>query len=208
MNFFKQHNPISFSQKKISGLYEGRINANSEVQKEQIMQALLISGIIVLGARILQDLVFNFKIELFNRGKMAGVFGINFIESIIGMTVIAMVVKFIDKDPRLLVFLGLGSSIGGLIVLKIRDLMNIKVIGQRQYFARISYSGNDDLIEILRKDGYLFTMEQRDFLDGRTRTILEGSLENRERKEHLKYLLKGREDKIVTIIPAREVYAI
>ena len=68
--------------------------------------------------RILQDLAFNFKIEMFNRGKLSGVFGINFIESIIGMTVIAMVVQFIDEDPKLLIFLGLGSSVGGIIVIK------------------------------------------------------------------------------------------
>ncbi len=172
------------------------------------MQSLLISGLIVFAARILQDLVFNMKIELFNRGKMAGVFGINFVESIIGVTVIAMVVSFINDKPALLVFLGLGSSIGGLIVLKIRDLMNVKVIGQRQYYARISFTGNEDLVEILQKDGYLFTMEQREFLDGVTRTVLEGSLENRARKEHLKTLLRGREGKLVTIIPAREVYAL
>ena len=170
------------------------------------MENLIISGLIVFGGRILQDLVFNFKIEMFNRGKKSGVFGINFVESIIGMSVIAMVVKYIDTDPRMLVFLGLGSSIGGLIVIKLRDLMNIKVIGQRQYFARISYLGNEDLVDLLRKDGYIFTVETKEFLDGKVRTILEGSLENRARKERLKGHLKDRPDKLVTIIPAREVY--
>ena len=170
------------------------------------MGALLISGLIVFFGRILQDLAFNFKIEMFNRGKLAGVFGINFLESIIGMTVIAMVVSFIDEDPRLLIFLGLGSSIGGIIVIKLRDLMNKNLIGQRQYYARISYSGNDDLIDILKEEGYIFTLEEREFIDGKKRYLIEGSLENRERKERLKKLLKGRPDKIVTIIAAREVY--
>ena len=170
------------------------------------MEALLISGSIVFLGRILQDLAFNFKIEMFNRGKLSGVFGINFIESIIGMTVIAMVVKYIDKDPRLLLFLGLGSSVGGIIVIKIRDLMNKKLVGQRQYFARISFTGNEDLIEILRADGYILAVETKEFLDGTVRTIIEGSLENRARKERLKNHLKGRTDKLVTIIPATEVY--
>ena len=170
------------------------------------MGALLISGLIVFFGRILQDLAFNFKIEMFNRGKLAGVFGINFLESIIGMTVIAMVVSFIDEDPRLLIFLGLGSSIGGMIVIKIRNLMNKRLLGQRQYYARISYLGNDDLVDILKNDGYIFTVEEREFTDGNKRMLLEGSLENRERKERLKKHLKGRPDQFVTIIPAREVY--
>jgi hypothetical protein len=170
------------------------------------MEVLFVSGIIVLAGRILQDLAFNFKIEMFNRGRLGGVFGINFVESIIGMTVIAMVVKYIDQDPRLLLFLGLGSSIGGIIVIKIRDLMNIKLLDQRQYFARISFMGNEDLIDILKKDGYIFTVEKKVFMDGKKRTIIEGSLENRERKERLKRHLKGRTDKLVTIIAAREVY--
>ncbi|MBI9106805.1 MAG: hypothetical protein JEZ04_08665 [Spirochaetales bacterium] len=170
------------------------------------MNALLASGIIVLLMRILQDLVFNFKIEMFNRGKKAGVIGINFFESIIGMSVIALVVKYIDQDPRLLIFLGFGSSIGGLIVIKIRDKMNVKIIGQRQYYARISFIGNEDLVEILRDNNFLFTVETKEFLDGQVRTIIEGSLENRARKEKLKTFLKDRENKIVTIIPAREVY--
>ncbi|HAK47163.1 MAG TPA: hypothetical protein DCO79_14755 [Spirochaeta sp.] len=170
------------------------------------MQALLVSGIIVFLGRILQDLAFNFKIEMFNRGKLSGVFGINFLESIIGMTVIAMVVKFIDKDPKLLVFLGLGSSVGGVIVIKLRDMMNKRLVGQRKYYARISYTGNEDLVDILKEDGYIFTLEQKEFLDGKKRTLLEGSLENRDRKERLKSHLKGRPDKLVTIIPAKEVY--
>ena len=170
------------------------------------MKALLISGSIVFIGRILQDLVFNFKIEMFNRGKKSGVFGINFIESIIGMYVIAMVVKYIDQDVRLLVFLGLGSSVGGIIVIKIRDMMNVKIIGQRQYFARISFGGNEDLIGILKEAGYKFTVDTKDFMDGESRVILEGSLENRARKEKLKGYLKGRDNMLVTIIPAREVY--
>ena len=170
------------------------------------MNALIISGIIVFSGRILQDLAFNFKIEMFNRGKQSGVFVINFIESIIGMTVIAMVVNYIDKDPVLLVFLGFGSSIGGLIVIKIRDMMNVKIIGERKYYARISFTGNEDLIDVLRENNYLFTVETKEFLDGESRTIVEGSLENRARKEELKKILKGRENKLVTIIPAREVY--
>ncbi len=170
------------------------------------MKALIISGLIVFLGRILQDVVFNFKIEMFNRGKLGGVFGVNFIESIIGITVIAFVVKYIDDDPRLLIFLGLGSSIGGIIVIKLREIMNRKLVGQRSYYARISFTGNEDLSDVLRKDGYIFTMEQKTFLDGETRTIIEGSLENRERKERLKKHLKGRSNKLVTIIPAREVY--
>ncbi|MDC7225490.1 MAG: hypothetical protein PQJ61_01855 [Spirochaetales bacterium] len=170
------------------------------------MEALLISGVIVFLGRILQDIVFNFKIEMFNRGKLSGVFGINFIESIIGMTVIAMVVGYIDDDPRLLLFLGLGSSVGGMIVIQIRTLMNRRLEGQRRYYARVSYVGNEDLVEILKNDEFIFTVETREFIDGMKRTIIEGSLENRARKELFKEHLKGRPDKLVTIIPASEVY--
>ena len=170
------------------------------------METLLFSGIIVFIGRIMQDLVFNFKIEMFNRGKLSGVFGINFIESIIGMSVIALVVSYIDEDPRLLIFLGFGSSVGGMIVIKLRDLMNRKLVGQRQYYARISYRGNDDLVDVLRAEKFMFTVQKQDFLDGYERTVIEGSLENRARKEQLKKILKGREDKLVTIIAAREVY--
>ena len=84
--------------------------------------------------------------------------------------------------------------------------MNVKIIGQRQYYAGISYTGNDDLVSVLKKNRFIFTVETKDFLDGETRSIIEGSLENRERKELLKKPLKGRENKLVTIIPAREVY--
>ncbi|MBN2656418.1 MAG: hypothetical protein JXR86_05100 [Spirochaetales bacterium] len=172
------------------------------------MQILLLSGVVVFFGRILQDLAFNFKIEMFNRGKLSGVFGINFIESIIGMYVIAMVVGYIGEDPRLLLFLGLGSSVGGITVIKIRDHINQKKIGMRQYYARISYIGNDDLVEILGKDGYIFTVEEREFTDGKKRTVLEGSLLNRARKERLKKHLDSRPDLFVTIIPAREVYVV
>ena len=170
------------------------------------MSTLLISGLAVFAARILQDLVFNFKIEMFNRGNKPGVCVVNFFESIIAMTIIAMVIRFINEAPILLVSLGMGSSLGGLAVIAIRDRMNRKLVGQRQYFARVSFTGNEDLIGRLTEEGFIFSVDRKEFTDGVCRTVIEGSMKNRARKEHFKQLLKGRQDKFVTIIPAREVY--
>lgn len=170
------------------------------------MNPLIVSAIIVFFARILQDLVFNFKIEMFNRGNRPGVLVINFFESIIGISIIAAVVQFIDDRPILLLAFGAGSSLGGLLVIFLREKMNRKLVGQRQYFARISYTGNEDLLDVLGKEGYVFSVDQKTFTDGETRTLIEGAMENRARKERLKQLLQGRPNKIVTIIPAREVY--
>ena len=171
------------------------------------MAELLLSILIVFGGRILQDLMFNLKIEMFNRGNKAGVFGVNFFESIVGISIIAIMVRFITEGPiTLLIALGLGSSIGGLLVITIRGRMNERLVGQRQYFVRVAYTGNEDLIDILSGEGYSLSVRQQEFTDGISRTVIEGSMENRARKEQFKQLLKGRENKFVTIVPAREVY--
>ena len=170
------------------------------------MSTLLISSLLVFTARILQDLVFNFKIEMFTRGNKPGVCIVNFLESTISISIIAIMVQFIGGQPILLVALGAGSSLGGLTVIKLRNRMNQKLVGQRQYFTRVSFTGNEDLINLLTAEGYTFSVDKKEFTDGVTRTVIEGSMANRERKEHFKRILKGRQNKFVTIIPAREVY--
>lgn len=170
------------------------------------MDIPFISFLVVFAIRIVQDLIFSVKIEMFNRGNRVGVFLVNFFESIIGMTIIAAMVRLLDNRPTLLIALGLGSSLGGLCVIALRRRLDRRLIGQRQYFARISYTGNPDLLQVLIDEGYNFSVEEKEFTDGVTRTVIEGSMINRQRKEHLKNLLRGRENKIVTIIPAREVY--
>lgn len=167
---------------------------------------MLIAIVIVLFGRILSDLLFNMKIEMFNRGSVKGIAAFNFIESIVGIYIIKVVIDMVDKNVFLFVFLGAGSSIGGLLVLFIRSRMNVKLIGQRSYYVRLSYTGNEDLEGILREAGYNLTISKKKYLDGSEKTVIEGSFENRDRKEEFKRYLKGRPDKHVTIIAAREVY--
>ncbi len=170
------------------------------------MVIIIISALIVLIGRIMQDILFNLKIEMFNRGKKIGVFCINFFESMVAIYVIKLVIDLINQNIFLLGFLGIGSSLGGIIVIFLRQKMNKKLIGQRKYFVRISIQDSDELLNILKERKFIFTVTKNKFLDGKTRTIIEGSLENRKRKEELKEILRGRENKLVTIIPAREVY--
>ena len=170
------------------------------------MNSIVISILIVLFGRILADLLFNLKIEMFNRGNAKGIIGFNFLESIIGMFIIKTVLDLVDKNIFLLVFLGVGSATGGLLVLFIRNRINLKLIGQRKYYVRLSYTGNEDLEEILRAAAYNLTIEKKKYLDGSIKSVIEGSFESRDRKEEFKRYLKGRPDKHVTIIAAREVY--
>ena len=170
------------------------------------MNGMLTAALIVFIGRIIWDMLFNIKIEMFNRGNLKGIIGFNFIESIVAIYIIKIVIDLVNQNILLLVFLGAGSSIGGLVVLFIRRKINLKLIGERKYFVRISYTGNDDLVDVLKNAGYELAVRSMEYLDGTKRMVLEGSLANRARKEELKSYLKGRPDKHVTIIAAREVY--
>lgn len=174
------------------------------------MNVILI-GAAILVLRIGQDALFLAKIDAFNRDSRIYAISVNFLEAVYGITVIKIILDLMDTSRWYAVVFGCGSILGGLIISRVKRRLDDRLDGQRKFFARISLEEDIDrteLIGILRDNHFEFTMATRQYLDGRVKTVIEGSLENRERMHQLKEILRGRKGKHVTIFRAEDVYLI
>lgn len=168
-------------------------------------------GLAILVLRIGQDALFLAKIDAFNRDNRLYAMSINFFEAVYGITVIKIILDLMDTSQWYAVIFGCGSILGGFIISKVKRRLDDRLEGQRKFFARISLEDDIDrteLIDILRENQFEFTMATRQYLDGRIKTVIEGSLENRARMHELKEILRGRKGKHVTIFRAEDVYLV
>lgn len=173
-----------------------------------MLEILKIAGMILL-LRIGQDTLFLAKIDAFSRGNKYYSLSINFFEAMYGITVIKIILTLMQTNPWYVLIYGIGSILGGFLSGSIKKKLDKKLQGQRQYYARISLENDIDrseLISILSENNFEFTMSTREYLNGKTKLIIEGSIENRSRMVKLKEILRGRPGKHVTFLRADEVY--
>jgi hypothetical protein len=173
------------------------------------MSSFFIAAVLILLLRIGHDMLFLTKIDAFNRNNKYYTMGINFVEAVYGISVVKFILDLMSKSIWYVLIFGLGSLLGGLIVSIIKQKIDYKLQGQRKYFARISLESDVDrteLIEILKKHNFEFTVDVKEYINGKIKTIIQGSLDNRNRMHELKDILKGRPGKHVTIIRADDIY--
>lgn len=174
------------------------------------METILI-GLVVLTARIIQDFLFLRKIDSFNRNDKVRSMIYNFVEAIYTITVFKIILDLMDSSYVYVVLFGLGSTIGGIIISKLKSKMDNKLEGQRKFYVRISFEEEIDpnpLLNELKEKNFEFTVEHKVYINGNRRTVIQGSLESRDRMEELKEMLRGKKGKHVTIFRAEDVYAV
>ena len=172
------------------------------------MEVVLI-GLIVLSLRIVQDVLFLAKIDAFNRSARVKILIFNFIEALYTISVFKVIIDLMDSSYFYAVIFALGSSIAGVIVSKVKSRLDDKLEGQRKFFARISIDRDEDtneLIQLLKERDFDFIVDDKRYITGVKRTVIQGSLENRERVWELKELLRGRPGKHLVILRAEDAY--
>ncbi|MDA3938423.1 MAG: hypothetical protein PF693_03815 [Spirochaetia bacterium] len=170
---------------------------------------IILTALLILILRIGQDTLFLAKIDAFNRGNKLYSMSINFFEAMYAITVIKIILDLMDKSIYYVLFFGLGSLLGGLVSSTIKSKLDNKLEGQRKFYARISLDNEKDrseLIQILIDHNFEFTVDIKKYINGNTKTVLQGSLDNRKRMHELKEILRGRPGKHVTIFRAEDVY--
>ena len=173
-----------------------------------MIHSFLIAGAILL-LRIGQDMLFLTKIDAFSRNNKYYSMSINFVEAIYGITVLKLILDLMKLNYFYVFIFGMGSMLGGLVVYKIKQKVDYKLQGQRKYFARISLENDIDrteLIKTLAAHNFEFTVDVKAYINGKIKTIIQGSLDNRKRLQELKDILKGRPGKHVTILRADDIY--
>lgn len=170
---------------------------------------IVLTALLILLLRVGQDTLFLAKIDAFNRSNKVYSMSVNFFEAMYTITVIKIVLDLMQKNVYFVIFFGLGSLLGGLISSIIKGKLDNKLEGQRKFYARISLDDDKDrteLIKTLIHHKYEFTVDKKEYINGKIRTVIQGSIENRQRMYELKEILRGRPGKFVTILRAEDVY--
>lgn len=169
----------------------------------------ILTALLILLLRIGQDTLFLAKIDAFNRGNKIYSMSINFFEAMYAITVIKIILDLMDKSIYYVIFFGLGSLLGGLVSSSIKRKLDNKLEGQRKFYARISLDdekNRTELLETLIEHNFDFTVDKKEYINGKTKTVIQGSLANRQRMNELKGILRGRSGKHVTILRAEDIY--
>jgi len=166
-----------------------------------------ISLILILTAG--KDLLFLAKIDAFSRSNKLYLTAVNFVEASYAIIAIKVVLDLMTGQPLYALVFGAGSVIGGLISSVIKGKLDKRLEGQKKFYARIALDDDIDrseLVKTLAARGYEFTLDTKEYITGKTRTVLQGSLENRKRMLELREVLRGRKNKHVVILRAEDVY--
>ncbi|MFW6225813.1 MAG: hypothetical protein ACOC3V_02490 [bacterium] len=169
----------------------------------------LLNILLILFLKIGQDVLFLGKIDAFNRSNKVYYWIISFIEAAYAISVIGFVLALMQSSFLYILVYGAGAVLGAIISSKIKGRLDNKLEGQRKFFARITFDEHideSDLLKVLEKNGFEFVVKKEKYISGNLRTVIEGSLVDREEMWKLKDLLRGRKGKHVVIMRAEDVY--
>ena len=175
------------------------------------MQTYLLTGLLILVLRAGQDVLFLAKIDAFNRSNRLYSRIINFIEAMYGITVISIILGLMSTNMLYLLVYGLGSVLGGTISGMVKKKLDDKLEGQRKFFARITLEENideEDLVKELKTNNFEFMVQKQEYISGNFKTVIQGTLQNRQRMNQLKDILRGRPGKHLVILRAEDIYMI
>lgn len=173
------------------------------------MLIILLTILVILLLKIGMDTLFLTKIDAYNRTNKLYYLTITFIESSFGIFGLKIVLDLVGGNQFYIFAFALGAVLAGLISSKIKAKMDDKLEGQRKFFARITLEDHIDeieLVDVLRNHSFDFTVESMKYISGASRTVIQGSLENRVRMRELKDILRGRKGKHLVIMRAEDIY--
>ncbi|MDA3809948.1 MAG: hypothetical protein PF518_06390 [Spirochaetaceae bacterium] len=175
------------------------------------MKSFILTGLVILTLRAGQDVLFLAKIDAYNRSNRVYSTIINFVEAMYGITVISIILGLMTSNIYYVIVYGFGSALGGTISSLIKGKLDNRLEGQRKFFARITleeHIDEEDLVDELRKHDFEFMVEKQKYISGKYRTVIQGSLANRQRMNLMKDILRGRPGKHLVIMRAEDVYMI
>jgi hypothetical protein len=175
-----------------------------------MLKMLLVIGAI-LALKIGMDVLFLAKIDAFNRTNRFYYLMVTFIETSFGIFGLKIVLDMVGDNYFYIFVYAAGAVLAGLISSLIKRRLDDKLEGQRKFFARITLDDSideTDLIGHLKEHEFEMVVEKQQYISGRFRTVIQGSLENRSRMNELKDILRGRKGKHLVITRAEDIYYI
>ena len=167
--------------------------------------------VLILFLKIGQDVLFLGKIDAFNRSNRIYYLIISFIESAYAISVLSYVLVLMSSSYLYVLIYGFGAIMGAIISSFFKNKLDDKLNGQMKFFARITLDDaidETDLIEKLKENKFDMVVSKEQYTSGKFRTVLQGSLKDRQEMWDLKDILRGRSGKHLVIMRAEDVYMV
>lgn len=173
------------------------------------MFKILVIILSILALKIGMDVLFLAKIDAFNRTNRLYYLAVTFIETAFGIFGLSIVLNMVGSNYYYIFVYAAGAVLAGFISSLIKRRLDDKLEGQRKFFARITLEDAVDeteLIDLLREHKFEMVVEKQQYISGKFRTVIQGSLENRLRMNELKDILRGRKGKHLVITRAEDIF--
>lgn len=170
---------------------------------------IILLGLFVLAGRIIMDILFLGKMDSFYKNAKLKMAIYGFAESVFAVLVLSIIIGLMDTNSLYAILYGVGAILGMRISSLIKSKLDDKLEGQRKFFVRITIDEHhdyDEIIWLLKESDFDFTVVEKKYISGETRVVMEGSVENRDRLNRIKEILRGRKGKHVVILRAEDVY--
>lgn len=170
---------------------------------------IILLGLFVLTGRIVMDVLFLGKMDSFYKNDKIKMVIYGFTESVFAVLVLSIIIGLMQTNIFFSIIYGLGAVLGMRISSFIKSRLDDKLEGQRKFFVRITMDEHydyDEVVWLLKESEFDFTVVDKKYISGEHRIVMEGSVENRERLNRIKDILRGRKGKHVVILRAEDVY--
>lgn len=164
---------------------------------------------IILLLKTGMDVLFLAKIDAYNRTNRVRYFIITFAETAFGILGLSIVLEMMGDNYFYMFAYAAGATLAAFISTLIKRKLDDRLEGQRKFFARITLEEHIDeheLVDELRDNEFEFVVEKQQYISGKWRTVIQGSLEDRRRMWQLKDILRGRKGKHLVIMRAEDMY--
>jgi len=170
---------------------------------------IILLGLFVLSGRIIMDILFLGKMDSFYKSEKLKMIVYGFTESVFAVLVLSIIIGLMQTNIFFSIIYGLGAVLGMRISSFIKRRLDDKLEGQRKFFVRITIDERydyDEVIHLLKEDNFDFSVVEKNYISGHNRIVIEGSVDNRDRLNRIKDILRGRKGKHVVILRAEDIY--
>lgn len=177
-------------------------------KKDKQMNEIFL-GFFVLTGRVIMDILFLGKMDSFYKSEKIKMMAYGFVESIYAIVVLSIIIGLMESNILYSIIYGIGAIIGMRVSSIIKRRLDDKLEGQRKFFVRITFDERydyDEVIDMIKEEEFDFTVDEQQYISGMNRVVIQGSVENRDKLNIIKEILRGRKGKHVVILKAEDTY--
>ncbi len=168
------------------------------------------TAILVFCLKLGIDILQYFKNEAFTKSNKILFITMHLAEAMYWVLLYKIILEAIKESYIFLPIFGLGAFLSAFVQTHLKTKFDDKIHGQRKFFVRITIIEPemlDPIVTELTVNGYeLALTEKQLYTNGKTHTVITGSLENRKQMNEIKNILRNKKGFHVVFLRAEDIY--